>query len=524
MDFFETSVADDLVDRLERSYNESQHGAGVETEFVEADSDLIRKLLRTNGEFLIEFFLADQLDMSVPEFHLEIWSLLTDTEKERVLLAIPRGHAKTTLAKLAVIWHWLFTPHRFCVYLSNTAPIAKGACRDIIDWLSHPNFVQIYGQIKMLKQSENEGLWIFELPMGHGRVKRCILRALGQGQQMRGINIDSQRPDLAVVDDVEDLENTGSETQQKKLDEWMYGPFLKALAKTHKVMWLGNMLAKTSLLARQSRNPKWNPVVFGALVKMPDGTLRPLWPDRWTVEQLLEDLREYKALGLIESWMCEMMNMPGHGENGFTADQMHYAPTPDPSDIACAWITIDPAFGLKAQNDESAIAVHVIPRGSTIPITLTPTHGRWTEVQLYDEALKLATFWNAWTWGIESVAAQRVLLTLFDMLSASRGLAGRIICVPLMSGRGDPKISRIRTYVSLLAHKEWAVSEDDLDLTTQILGLDMRKKDQSDDIVDAAAYGPTMYEEFQGLIEHQFAANDDDEEPEVAQGRSVARV
>lgn len=517
------SVADGLIDRLERAYSESVGFDGVETVDLEADTDLIKRLLRTNGEFFIEFFLADQLDMSVPQFHEEIWTLLTDQDKERVLLAIPRGHAKTTLAKLCVVWYWLFTTHRFCVYLSNTAPIAKGACRDIIEWLSHPNFIKIFGQIRVIKQSDNEGLWIFDLPMGNGRFKRCILRALGQGQQMRGINIDNQRPDLAIVDDVEDNDNTASETQQKKLDQWMYGPFLQALAQRRKVLWLGNMLSKTSLLARQSRNPKWNPVVFGCLIKGADGFLKPLWPQRWTVEDLTESFREYKAMGLVETWMCEMMNMPGHGENGFTADQLNYAAPPDPSEIRMAWITIDPAFGLRAHNDESSIAVHVIPKGGGCPITLSPEHGRWTEVEMFDRALNLASYWNAWTWGIEAVAAQKVLLTLFDMLSASRGLAGRIICVPLMSGRGDPKISRIRTYVSLCAHKEWAIAEDDVDLTTQILSLDLRKTDQPDDIADSAAYGPSMFEEFEGLIEHQFASNDD-EPVEPVYGMGVARV
>jgi hypothetical protein len=509
-----SEVADRLLHELERKYSESMAAEGVDTQYAEIDPVLVRTLLRTSAEFLIEFFLADQLDMPVPQFHAEIWGLLTDAEKERVLLAIPRGHAKSTLAKLCVIWYWLFTSHRFCVYLSNTAPIAKGACRDIIEYLSHPNFLAIYGQVKMVKHSENEGLWIFDLPMGNGRVKRCILRALGQGQQMRGINIDNQRPDLAVVDDVEDNDNTASESQQKKLDQWMYGPFLQALAQRRKILWLGNMLAKTSLLSRQSRNPAWNPVIFGCLIKDAEGNLRPLWPDRWTVEQLTESFREYKGMGLVETWMCEMMNMPGHGENGFTADQLNYLPTPDPADVAAAWITIDPAFGLAAHNDESAIAVHVITRGGTTPITLPPIHGHWNESQLFDEALALAMHWGAWTWGIEAVAAQRVLLPLFEMLAASKGLAGRFVFLPLMSGRGDPKIGRIRAYVSLLTSKDWALAEEDIDLTTQILNLDMRRKDQVDDIADAAAYGPAMFKEFEGLITHQFAST----------GDSVARV
>jgi hypothetical protein len=474
---------------------------GVATESVEVDLHHIRLLLKSDCEFFIEFFLADQLDMPVPEFHKEIWSKLTDLEKERVLLAIPRDHAKTTLAKLIVVWYWLFTAHRFAVYLSNTAPIAKGACRDIMAFLEHPNFVEVFGKIKMAKSSENEGLWMFDMLQPNGQWKRCILRAIGQGQQMRGINIDNLRPDIAVVDDVEDNENTESETQQKKLDKWMFGPFLKALARRKKILWLGNMLTKTSLLARLSRNPKWNPVVFGCLVKdSVTGVLQPLWRGKWSVSALQDDFKEYKDLGLVESWMCEMMNMPGHGENGFTAEQINYLPILTPDMCQAAWITVDPAFGLKAHNDESAICVHAIPFDGSTPRTVAVSHGHYDDNRLFDETLRLAQYWNAWVWGVEAVAAQRLLISLWNVFLAQRLLTGRVEILPLMSGRGDPKASRIRAWVSLMANGEWGIPEGDVDITQQLLNYDLRLKDQEDDIIDSCAYGPSMHEQYSYLI------------------------
>jgi hypothetical protein len=197
-----------------------------------------------------------------------------------------------------------------------------------------------------------------------------MLRAIGQGQQMRGINIDNQRPDIAVIDDVEDNENTESESQQKKLDRWMFGPFLKALARKKKILWLGNMLTKTCLLARLSRNVRGIRLFSAASSRtLSTGVLSPCG-GKWSVDALQEDFKEYKSLGLVESWMCEMMNMPGHGENGFTADQINYVPVPTPDMCRAAWITVDPAFGLKAHNDESSIAVHAIPRMDGIPALL----------------------------------------------------------------------------------------------------------------------------------------------------------
>jgi hypothetical protein len=474
---------------------------GPPTEQVEVDPNELRLLLRTDAEFLIEFFLADQLDMPVPTFHKEIWSLLTDQEKERVLLAIPRDHAKTTLAKLIVVWYWLFTNHRFAVYLSNTAPIAKGACRDIMGFLESPNFLEVFGKIKVEKSSENEGLWIFNLQTSPGVWKRCILRAIGQGQQMRGINIDNQRPDIAVIDDVEDNENTESELQQKKLDKWMFGPFLKALARKKKILWLGNMLTKTSLLARLSRNPRWNPVVFGCLIRdTATGALRPLWPGKWTVAALQEDFKEYKNLGLVESWMCEMMNMPGHGENGFSASMINYVPQPTPDMIKAAWITVDPAFGMNAWNDESSVAVHAIPIDGGCPITVAVAHGQWDEKRLFTEIVGLAQYWNAWVWGIEAIAAQRLLIPLFSVFLTQMLMDNKAMMIPLMAGKGDSKLSRIRAYVNLMANEEWGLYEGDIDMTAQILGFDFRKKDQPDDIVDSGAYGPLMHEEYINLI------------------------
>lgn len=505
---------------------ESQYeAAGEEVRTVEADAQIgqIKQLLRVDGEFFIEFFLAEHLDMPVPEFHVEIWGLLTGTAMERVLLAIPRDHAKTTLSKLAVVWHWLFTSHRFAVYLSNTSTIAKNACKDIIAYLKTPNFVQVYGAIKMIKESETEGVWQFDLPMENGRVKRCILRAVGQGQQMRGINIDNQRPDLAIVDDVEDNENTESEFLQAKLDRWVFGPFLKALARKKKIVWLGNMLQKTSLLARLSRNPKWNPVVFGALIKdAVTGALRPLWPDKWSVESLIDDFKEYKDLGLIETWMCEMMNMPGHGENGFTANQIKYQPVPTPDELIAAWITVDPAFGMKSENDNTAIVVHGLTEGG-VPQVLAYANSKMDEHTMFETIWGFANYWNAWVWGIEAIAAQKVLITLFDLLLIGKMAQGRAVMIPLMAGKGDPKISRIRAWVSLMANGEYAIPEGDVEITNQLVSIDTRKKEQTDDLVDSCAYGPQMLTNFEGLLIEQF--NGANFEAQAAQyGRRVSGI
>jgi len=48
-----------------------------------------------------------------------------------------------------------------------------------------------------------------------------------------------------------------------------------------------------------------------------------------------------------------MMNMPGHGVDGFTQDALYYLPAPQPDEILAAWLCLDPAFGESANTDDS---------------------------------------------------------------------------------------------------------------------------------------------------------------------------
>lgn len=492
-------------------------------EGVATRKDIIDRL-QVDGEFFIEFFLHDELTSPVPFFHSgEIWPLLTNTALQRVLLAIPRDHAKTTLAKLAVVWYFLFTNHRFCAYVANTNSRAKDACRDIVGFLKCSNFENTYGKIRMIKESETESIWIFEIPMPGGRIKKCILRAIGGNQSMRGINVDNQRPDIAVVDDLEDDDNTSNANLQSKLDKWVFGAFLKALARRKKLIWLGNMLQKTSLLARLAKNPKWNPVVFGALVKdAVTGALTPLWPARWSLEELIEDFREYKELGLVETWMCEMMNMPGHGVNGFTSEQVYFMPPPGPDEILAAWLILDPAFGENANNDDSSITVHVLPKDGP-PMVVEHRTGKMREEEIFESMFELALKWNAWVWGIEAIAAQRVLIPFFQLLLAGKLMNHQVEMVPLMAGRGDPKVARIKAWVALMVQKEYAVYEGAIEILTQLLNYSMKKKSNIDDLIDSCSYGPQMLLLYEGLLIASYQGSDFSEN-EPVYGSGVSSV
>src|SRR3546814_1306744 len=78
------------------------------------------------------------------------------------------------------------------------------------------------------------------------------------------------------------------------------------------------------------------------------------------LQELIGDYQEYFEMGLTETWLCEMMNMPGFTKNGFRPDAVYYRPTPLQDEAEACFLCLDPAFGEEAVNDESAITVHMI--------------------------------------------------------------------------------------------------------------------------------------------------------------------
>lgn len=461
---------------------------------LEAQGDVgqLKTALRNDAEFFIDFFMHDELVWDIPVLHTDVFKHIKNLDVIRLVLAIPRGHAKTTLSKLGVIWYFLFSNYSFCVYLSNTAPIAKNACRDIMEMLQSDNFRSVFGDIKVTKHDETQGLWIF-----HIGTKRCILRGMGANQQVRGINIGHQRPDIVVVDDLEDKENIKNATLLKQLIEWFFSTFIKALAKHHKIMYLGNMVAIHCLLGILTKSPHWTSIVYGCLIRGATGLLEPLWPDLWPMEALMEDYREYQRLGLLHLWMAEMMNMPVTGTNGFGSDQFYYQQRPFPDDCLATFITIDPAFSKNRRSDCTAIVVHAILSNSATMV-VDHTSKKMSEGEIFDEMLTLALRWNAWTIGIESVAAQKVLITLFKVLCADKKITNLQI-VPIHIGNAS-KLARISAWVGTMEQKAYALPVGDMEITSQLLTYDKTKEQNDDDLIDCCSAGLIMLEHYLGLI------------------------
>lgn len=478
---------------------------------VTIDRAELLSAIRHDCVSFLAFYIGEELTLEVPQFHEEIWEeLLSFVEQVNQphfivghlhkLFAVPREHSKSTLAKLAVILFMRYSILSFTLYVSRTGPIAKRALKDVVAWITSPQEVDLYGTPIEVKANESEGLWIYSIGLPGGGRKIIILLGMGTGQQIRGTLIQNKRPDLVILDDIEDYETADGGFQQDKLDEWVLGSLLKATARRSFRLFIGNMVRSTTLLARLSRDPEWNPTVFGALVRdKVTGSLRALWDGRWTVAALLADYRKYRRIGKGHIWETEMMNLSGDKLLQMSLDGALMIPHPNPEEVECGFICLDPAFGKRSWHDQSGITVHARITGVGVPVIVDSRRGRWSETEILDQLIELSYIWNLSTWAIEAIAAQRLLIPLFRLLLTERKIPPEAITIVPVSTNRETKASRIMAFRKAMNSRSYGLSENQIDL--RLLLEEYTPDTKEDDIQDSSAYGPLIWQLYGVTVE-----------------------
>ena len=473
--------------------------------------------LHHNSEFFINFFLAEEVKVPVPEFHVELMDLMIDSDTvEQLSLAVPRGHAKTTLAQLTAVHYFLFSDFSYILYMSSVAGHSVACCNTIVDFLESENFRRTFGEVVFQTKQEGKGFYEFTMPNG----KQCILKAFGAGQKVRGTLIRKRRPELVIVDDLEDNDNIKTQELFNALEEWFLGPFYKCVDQfKSKWIWIGNMIKVESMLYKNSKSEFWHSRTYGCLLA--DGT--PLWPDLWPLEKIRKDFLKYAERNKIGIWFAEMMNQPLAGENAIIdAEDIHYLPAAIPRENEIGFLTIDLAISDKEWAHKTVIAAHVwIADRECFQIAETRAFTGIDPISLFSEVISMGQVWGLYLVGIESVAYQAALQPVFEHLCLINRVEGfEFVGLPAR----QQKQFRIVAWASMVKSKDYALTEGDYHVTQQLLAYDPTKKENSDDTIDACAHGVTMINKYKYQIWNQKTLAEGREEHRQQNCYQVSRV
>src|SRR5262245_59400848 len=219
---------------------------------------------------------------------------------ERTLAIMPRGVSKTTIVNGTNLYKILYKETEFLVYLSETGPHASMQLDNIKRELEQNELmIAVFGTKKPERSApEHWGQFLIETTDG------VVVVARGRGGQVRGLNHKGKRPTDIVFDDVEDKESIKTAEQRDKARTWMKAdvePALPQIAKTGRIVGLGTVLSRESLLMTLARDPEWITIRFGAID--PDGDM--LWDEYMTKDQFDAKKKSFHRIGKLADFNLE---------------------------------------------------------------------------------------------------------------------------------------------------------------------------------------------------------------------------
>lgn len=477
------------------------------TQEVAVNPQQAAETAKRDFNFLAALAMPTDFLFAFPAFYLTLFSLLTAFTKrvEKFAVGIPRGFAKTTFIKILCVWYVLFSKKHFILIVSASEAKAAAILADICDMLSSPNIRRLFGNWDANIEKDDSTTKVF-----HFRGKEMILWAAGAGTSVRGINRKNKRPDVMVMDDIQDREDAPNKELADKLLTWMLSTLMKARSPFGcTYIYVGNMYPQNAILAKLKDTKDWISFIVGGILA--DGS--SLWEDLKPIEELLEEYQNDSDLGHPEVFISEVLN----------STEIALASGIDPAKIALlpsfyaaddegegSFILIDPSGG-KAGGDDCTIEHWEVKDGH--PIFDELKAGLFSPLDTIKHAIEMGFRRNTRLIGVESGAYQSTLLFWFQKYCETAELNG----IGVIEGfdfvelppKGQNKNKRIKLGYTKLIPNSQGIAEYYLHprvrtlVISEYIGWNPLKVQNRDNIIDPIGYVEYVMQEYEERIVRQ---------------------
>ena len=255
-----------------------------------------------------EIFLLEKYDgeYAVPDIHVEWWEMCTSLYP-RVAIAAPRDCAKSTAITFAyVLCQMLFRYSKYAFIIGNTEDDGIDFLGEITDELRGNEKLREWFKVSKFIKEGAKNL-VVEFKDG----EQFRIRARGAGQPIRGKKWQKKRPDLIVIDDLEDDEGVMSDDRREKLQKWFTNAVIPSMSQENGVIRVvGTILHHDSLLMGLiNSKSSWKSRLYKAHTSF-DDFRELIWAERWTEEKLRARRQTFIDAGDPEGYSKEYLNDP----------------------------------------------------------------------------------------------------------------------------------------------------------------------------------------------------------------------
>lgn len=248
------------------------------------DRDFRVNLTRNSHQWFFMTYLRDHVTYPLADMHREIFRL-TQGDDSLVTAVAFRSSGKSTILSLSFpIWAVLSGRKKFILIVSKTEAQVKQIMYNIKAELEgNPYLISDFGPF-------NAGdVWNELSLVLHGHRARIV--GVSVEHSLRGLKHLSSRPDLVILDDVEDMESVRTGDSRDKRYRWFKSEVIPAGGEDCQIWVVGNLLHEDSLVSRLREEVEKKEIV-GVYRQYPilAGGV-PTWPGRFRSTAEVDALR-----------------------------------------------------------------------------------------------------------------------------------------------------------------------------------------------------------------------------------------
>lgn len=289
------------------------------------------------------------------DFHVEFAHYILKNPISETAQMWGRGLAKSVHSDVGIpLFLWCRGETIFEVIVGNNETAARNLLDDVrAEFEMNHRLITDFGEQKLLGKWE-EGDF-------QTRDGKFIGRALGMGQNVRGLRIGARRPNYIVCDDLEDAKTVKNPQRQNEISEWITRALLPTMTSAHRrtlIIANNHFHPQTIQSLCLAKNKHWKKHRVDACDKV---TFDPRWPERDTKEKY-----QRLAKNGILAFLSEYCNEPHVEGSIFTSDQIIYVPNdhfPKAHEFEMTVGYWDVAYGGTKTSDFNAIVIFGVKEG-----------------------------------------------------------------------------------------------------------------------------------------------------------------
>jgi len=471
-------------------------------------------------EVMAKTFFGEHCYRPFCSLHDEIFRILDDDSIRAAAICCPRGFGKTTLLGLVFpAKKILFQEVHYVLMISATASKAIKDLKTLAgELLGNDKIKKVFGNVEGKQWAEGSG----ELELSTG----IKIEAKGAGAQIRGLKYKQYRPDLILIDDLENAEGVRNEDRRKQLKEWLFADVMNSidLRKTRVVL-LGTLLHEDSILANlidentvpdefddeamaeAAAREKFQTVRLEACNDQYEST----WPDYITTAEIKAKAAAYEKRGMLDVFYREYRNLPIAAEGAaFTASYFkRYEETEETMTRLNRLdnvVIIDPAKTTNISSNPSAIVGIGFDSVKNRIYFRDCVKRKLHPEQIYQEAVDMADRLGTCTIGIEVTSLNEFVTYPFQTFLKTKSKYYNLVELKAR-GKKEDRIAAMVPFYRTGAIWHNARMEIRGPLETQLVSFPRSKED---DVMDAFAYMIKMFD----IGERFFSQSSEDIEAE----------